>query len=184
MKYFQHIADYDIHPLKAELACSPDLWNQHNARKTAEGSPHAQMDDIWVRFRDPDELTSPEKYNEPHEAVNYPAWDALPAFELIVDDIMARVEADALGGILITRIPPQGKILPHNDRGGWHAEHYNRKVYLPIQANDKCVNHCMDESVAMKAGECWSFNNLLTHSVENNGDSDRITAIICMRVNE
>ena len=34
----------------------------------------------------------------------------------------------------------------------------------------------------MSSGECWTFNNLLTHSVENRGDVDRICLIVSMRV--
>jgi hypothetical protein len=44
------------------------------------------------------------------------------------------------------------------------------------------VNHCEDESIVMQAGEAWMFDNLNIHSVENNGATERITAIICMRV--
>jgi hypothetical protein len=33
----------------------------------------------------------------------------------------------------------------------------------------------------MKPGEAWTFDNLRTHSVENNGDTERVTLIVCAR---
>lgn len=135
-----------------------------------------------MRFRPIAELTSPEKFREPHFAEFYPAWHALPSLQPIVFDLMAKVQAVYLGGILITRISPGGKILPHDDIGSWHAEYHDCKVYVPLQANAQCVNHCLDESVVMQAGQAWIFNNLLTHSVDNDGETNRITAIVCMRL--
>ena len=72
-------------------------------------------------------------------------------------------------------------MLPHDDRGSWHAEWLNTKVYLPIQSNPGCLNICEDDRVSMQEGEAWTFDNLKTHSVENNGDTARVTAILCMR---
>ena len=89
-----------------------------------------------------------------------------------------------LGGILLTKIPPGCQVKPHHDRGRWHAEFYNRKIYIPLKTNDRCVNHCEDESVVMGGGQAWWFDNLVTHSVVNDGDDERITAIICLRTED
>lgn len=181
MKYFQKIATYDVAPVLSELTDHPELWNRHSQRTKAMGSPHAASQDIWLRYRAFEELTSPDKYNEPHEAVFYPAWRDLPSLHDIVADLYVRVDASRLGGLLITRIKAGNKILPHRD-SGWHPEFYNCKVYLPVQANDQCVNYCGDEEMVIKAGDAVSFNNLITHSVDNNGTTDRITLIVCMKV--
>lgn len=89
--------------------------------------------------------------------------------------------ATHLGGVLLTKIPPGGKILPHHDRGTWHAEEMDLKVWLLIEANEGCLNTCENDRVIMRAGEAWTFSNLKVHSVENNGDTDRICLIICLR---
>jgi hypothetical protein len=180
MKYFQKIADYDVSTLVTELDRQPELWN-HDARRTVNPI-FADTSDIWIRYRDPRELTEPRHFAEPHFATFYQAWHALPSLRPIVFDLMHRVGAVYLGGILITKIPPRGAIKPHSDRGGWHAEWMNRKVYVPLRANERCVNKCGDESIIMRVGEAISFDNLVTHSVENNGDSERVTLIVCMRV--
>lgn len=183
MQHFARIARYNTVALREELSSHPDLWNSHRFRTDlGETSPFYETDDIWVRFRPFDELKEPRHFNEPHFAAWYPAWDALPSLHPIVFDLMARTKAVHLGGILITRVSSGGRIKPHHDRGGWHAEFYNCKAYLAIDTNERCATYCEDEIVAMKTGEAWRFNNLVVHGLENDGESDRISAIICMRV--
>lgn len=181
MTAFQLIAeDIDVAPLLAQLEACPELWGQHQGR-SREGSPHYGIPDIWVRYRAWDEITEPAKANEPHFASFYPAWYDLPAIQEIAFRLMTKVRATYLGGILITKIPAGKQVKPHTDKGGWHAHNMPLKIYVPLQSNPDCVNYCGDSSLYMKAGEAWSFDNLLLHSVVNNGAEDRITAIFCFR---
>lgn len=183
MKHFKHIASgIEVAPLLAQIEAHPEIWNVHRNRTGFEGSPFAGSSDAWLRYRDPAELTETKNYKEPHFAVNYPAWDLLPAAQEIVFDLMRLVRGVHLGGVLLTKIPAKWTILPHDDRGSWHAETHNCKIYVPVQANDQCVNYCGDESLVINVGEAVSFDNLVTHSVENRGDTDRITLICCFRV--
>lgn len=71
-------------------------------------------------------------------------------------------------------------MLPHTDKG-WHPEYYNTKIYIPILTNEFVINRCVDETVVMEQGSAWYFNNTVEHEVVNNGDSERITLIICLR---
>jgi len=182
MKYFQQIAaGVEVLPLVIDLYRQPELWNQYSARTGGAGSFEG-TDDIWVRFRDPAELVSRESYNEPHVPVFYPAWHALPHLRPIVFGIMARLEAVQLGGVLITRVPAGSQVAPHDDRGRWHPEFFRTKAYLPLASNDRCYSTCGDERVTMRVGEAWLFDNLETHSTVNEGETDRITLIVSLRV--
>lgn len=182
MAHFRRLAEgIDPTEVLAQLAAQPELWDRNPERtRLVPNSPHRETSDIWVRFRDPAELHEPADYGEPHFAVFYPAWHALPALRPIVFAIMALVKAVYLGGILITRIPSGKCVYPHVDTG-WHPEYLNRKVYVVLQANDSCINWCDDERVIMRAGDAWAFNNLVEHGVINQGDHDRISLIITMR---
>lgn len=173
------IADgIDVAPLLAQLDAHPELWNVHRERKTG---PHTAMSDIWVRYFPRDVLTTSEAYRTQHPFVFYPAWDVLTALHPIVGKLAQIEGAHLLGGILITRIPPGCKIGWHHDRGSWHAEHFDRKIYLPLRANDRCVNFVGEEHAVMVPGEAWFFDNLTDHAVENGGDTERITVIVCLR---
>lgn len=172
--------DIAVAGVLSEVLAHPELWGAHPGR-TREDSPHFGIPDIWVRFRDLAELTSPKAFSEPHLPVFYPAWEALPSLRPIVFNLMRKVEATLLGGILITKIPPGGEVKPHHDRGGWHAEFYNTKIYVPLQSNADCVNTCEGETRAIAAGEAVVFDNLRVHGVVNGGQNNRITLIICTR---
>ena len=182
MEHFTKIrSGLDVAPLRAQIEARPDLWNVNGARISSD-NPFSGTSDQWLRYRAPEDLNGPDDYRQPHFAVNYPSWHALPAAQEIVFDLMRTVRAVHLGGVLLTKIPAGGRIKPHHDRGSWHAEKMNCKIYVPVSANEKCVNYCGGESLVIRPGDAVSFNNLITHSVENNGETDRITLIICMRL--
>lgn len=187
MKHFEKIADgIDVAPLMVELAANPELWDANNLRRTADGTPHSRMSDIWVRYNDvkpyieAQDLTG---FNDLHMPVWYPAFDALPSLKKILFDLMARVQGEMLGGVLITRIPPGEGIAPHTD-SSWHVDYFD-KYYISLQS-EKGANFCCDhDSVVEKlnpsVGECWLFDNHKNHWVENNSNQDRITLIVCIR---
>lgn len=181
MKQFTMVAEnIPVAAINDQLAAHPDLWNE-NAARLGEGGPHEGCSDIWVRYKPKAALTGYRDFDAPHFAEFYPAWYALPALRPVVFGIMALAEATYLGGILITRIPPGGKVKPHADHG-WHAETMNFKVWLPLRASGQCINRCGAEAVVMRPGELWAFDNAVTHSVENNGDTMRDCLIITMKV--
>jgi Aspartyl/Asparaginyl beta-hydroxylase len=187
MKHF-HLIDrgIDTTPLVLALQRQPELWSQKDARTTFDGTSHAETADIWVRFNDPSKSDDLKKLSKEHYPIWLPPYYKLPQIRGIAYGLMARISAAHLGGVLITQIPPGGKVIPHNDKGSWHAEFFNTKVYVPLQTNDRCVNYAGEgnstEQVAMKTGDAWFMNNLVTHSVENDGYDDRITLIVCLRV--
>lgn len=182
MKYFELIDTFDVSALAEQVSQCQDLWDAHNNRTGHD--IFKGTSDIWVRYRNPKELHFPADFAAPHFAVFYPAWYRLPALKPIVHSLMCREHALHLGGIMITKIPPNGRVKPHHDRGGWHAEFYKRKIYVPILTNSYVVNRCEDEIVVMETGEAWYFNNLVEHEVVNTGDTDRITLIVCMNTEE
>tara|TARA_R110000868_G_scaffold143298_1_gene361345 strand:- start:4471 stop:5025 length:555 start_codon:yes stop_codon:yes gene_type:complete len=163
----------------ADLDAAPDIWGVHPERVHDNG-PHAGCQDVWLRYRAKDRLLCGQDYLDPHWAEFYPAWWRLPSLRPVVFWIAGLMEATYLGGMLITRIPPGGQVKPHVD-GGWHALTMNCKVYLPLRANDGCINRCGDEAAVMRPGELWTFCNQVVHSVENNGDTPRETLIVSMK---
>jgi Aspartyl/Asparaginyl beta-hydroxylase len=187
MRHFELIATgVDVSGVLAELEAAPHLWNAHRRRKDADGTPHAGMDDIWVRYNDCTHAQATDDwtgFNDAHVPVWYPAWDALPNLKPIVFGLMARVEGEMIGGVLITRIPPGGRIDPHTD-AGWHVEYYD-KFYLSLQsapgAKFGCDHDGVIEELDPKPGEIWLFDNRKMHWVQNDSTEDRVTLIVCIR---
>ena len=169
-------------PTLLQLQDNPQLWDSYQVRGRDEtASPHEGVSDIWVRYRDRAELTSPAAYLEPHFPVWWPAWGLLPALRPIVFGIAARCEATAIGGVFLTRIVPGGQVKPHDDAYSWHARFYACKVFVPLAGNGRCINRSVDEEIVMGIGQAWTYDNLVEHSVRNEGENDRICLIVSLR---
>jgi len=175
MRNFLQIAGgVDVMPLLHALACQPELWNQNGLRREYPDSPHAVVDDIWLRFQ-PVGLPV-DQVMDAHESVNYPAWAALPQAQDIVFAVMQRVRGVRLGRVIITRLPVGATIAAHCDSGD-HAEYFER-YQVCLQATAGNVFRCDNERIGMQAGDVWWFNNQLEHEVINNGSDDRLVMII------
>lgn len=177
-------AGLEVGPLLAQIGAYPDLWNGHRERTTREATAHAGADDLWIRYFARESLREPADYNRPGECVFYPAWDKLTLLQPVVWGLVQTLRALSLGGILLTRLPPGGRIARHADGVAWHARHYNRKAYVVLAANARCVVECDGEEQVYRPGEIFLLDNLRPHSMENGGTTDRITLIVCMRVEE
>ncbi len=180
MRNFHRIATgVNTAAILAELHRQPSLWNDYDVRKTFPGTPHAAMDDVWVRGRARHELTDVAAHKGAFTSVFWPTWHVLPSLRPIVFSMMAQAQAVHLGAVLITRLPPGAAILPHVDTDSWHAQHFNAKWHLTLAGQS--MSRCGGEVVTMQAGDVWTFPNDIEHSVENSGPEDRIVLIVAMR---
>jgi len=185
VRHFLKICDgIDVSMLRNQLDVQPELWNVHSSRMQRPGTPFRGTDDIWVRYNDlakamPDFVG----FNDEHVPVWYPAWNALPALRPIIFNLMARVQGEMLGGVLITRVPAGSEIKPHVDHG-WHVEQY-RKFYISIEsepgADFVCEHGGVKETLNPKPGSCWLFDNRKLHWVVNRSGKARVTLIVCVR---
>jgi quercetin dioxygenase-like cupin family protein len=180
LRNFLKIAEgVDVMPLLSALARSPELWNQNLLRTTHQSSPHTQVDDIWLRFNDLktyEETADPAHVMDQHESINYPAFYALPQARALIFALMARVEGERLGRCIITKLKPGAVIDPHVDSGD-HAAYFER-YHIVLQSLPGSVFHAGGETVQMRVGEVWWFDNSSMHSVINNSADDRIHLIV------
>lgn len=189
MRHFVKVAEkVNVSPLVEQINSHPELWNAHGLRKERNGSPHTQMSDIWVRYNDIARLDpeNPRAFNNEHVPVWYPAWDVLTELRPIVFNLMANVQGEMIGGVLITRIPTGGGIAPHVD-DGWHVNTFD-KFYLSLKsaprANFVCDHDGTTEVLNPRVGDIWRFDNRKRHWVENFSGADRITCIICIKTDK
>lgn len=178
MRFVQLASGIDTTPVLLDLLRNADLWDRNPMRRTYEGSPHGQMVDIAVRYM-PEDMVTLEARRSEHRNIFWPAWHALPSLRPMVFALMTRVQAVELGSILITKLPPGGEILPHSDAGSWAPEYYTTKAHVTLAG--QAVTTCEGEQCLQRQGECWTFDNLLMHSIKNVGENDRICCIVSMR---
>ena len=166
----------NVMPLALQLRRNPQLWNQRRERTEREDSPHQGVDDIWVRYGG----ASYEESQEPHESVWLEPASVLPEAKSHSRAIMNLVGGHALGGILITRIPPSGQVLPHKDLG-WHALNYD-KFALQIASHQQQAFCYSDGQHVTAPGDVYWFNNQAEHWVINDSPVERITLIVCVKL--
>jgi len=173
MRYFYRLADgLRVLPMMAAIARQPELWNADNCRREFENTPHMSADDILLRFgsKDGDSL----------EAMDTPAMAKVFGAKEEVLNIMRVVSGVRLGRVLITRLEPGKKILPHADTQGEYAKYYTR-YHMVLQGFPGSLFTCGDETVCMQTGELWWFSAHDEHSVINNSKDDRVHMLIDVR---
>lgn len=172
----------DVFQLQRELLENLDEFDKYDYRRTFPNSPHAQMNDIWVRYNDIkpfEEKGSLVGFEAEHDSIWYPVIDKLPSLKKVVFDLMHIVDGERLGGILITKLPAGGHIARHTD-AGWHAQYYD-KFYVPILNHKGSIFGFDDGIIEPQLGEAWWFDNSNPHWVDNKSDCDRIAMIVCIR---
>ena len=180
---------FDTAPLLAALQRQPELFNVYGERRRQVGdikSPHREVEDIWLRHNDRRPFESGERpwseFNDPHDAVWYPAHDKLPEARPLIFDVMRAVEGEHLGGILITKLAPGRSIEPHTDHG-WHAEAHE-KFMLHLQCDEGAVFGFPSGVMQAAAGQLWWFRNDEPHWIANKSQRDRVVMIISIRRQE
>ncbi len=186
MRNFMLVATgVDVRPLMLAINNSPELWNENKWRTTYAGTPHADVDDIWIRYSGQDATENP---NDVSKVVNdtrpiwYPAFRELPQCRPLVFDLMRLVEGFELCRVLISRIKPGGRILPHSDATGAYTDQDDgRRFHIVLQGLPGSIFRAGNEQVQMLTGQVWTFDHLQEHEVINNSADDRIHLLVDIR---
>lgn len=183
MRCFQLLAvNAPVQPLLHAISRQPELWNQERVRTSFDQSPHAQVDDILIRFQDIEKhraLDNHWQMIDEHETIWQPAAAMLPQCRPLIFDLMHKVEGERLGRVLITRLAPGAVIAPHVD-GAAHAAYYDR-YHITLHNMEGSTFKCGDEEVHMQTGSVWWFDNSQEHSVVNESLDYRLTLIVDIR---
>lgn len=169
------LGNCDPTAMLTELMGAKHLFAEHPERTMNPSSPHYGTKDIWVRYSD----TLPAPRDEPHVSVWYPGADLLPVCVDACGKLFAHVGGKELGGVLITAVPPGGRIKPHIDRG-WHAEYYDKYAIQLLAHRDSYFGYD-DGEFHTQSGDIFTFKNDVLHWVENPTDLIRMTLIVCLR---
>ncbi len=178
MRNFRLIAtNVDVLPLAFSLHRNEALWNADRFRTEYPGTPHSDVDDVLIRFSDPEQCNTVSTVIGDDKPIWHPAAYILP-WQAPVLDLMRRMGAYQLDRLLITRLRPGARIAPHADDQGDYVNAPDRaRFHIAIQGLPGSLYHNGDETVCMLSGSVWTFNPLLIHSIENNSADDRITLI-------
>lgn len=183
MRQFHRIAqNIDVLPLLHSIQRKPFLWNQNRFRTTFPNTPHVDVDDIMLRFSDTEKCTTTDNVIGDEFPVFHMAWFHLPEVKPIILDLMRWTKAYQLDRVLISRVRPGGRILPHADNDGSYVNTDDRARYhVVLQGLPGSLYTTGNETVQMLTGEVWWFNAHEIHHIENNSADDRIHLLVDVR---
>lgn len=189
MKNFQQIAhSMDVLPLLLAIKRRPGLWKEDTYLRDYPQGPFAQIESIMLRFPEKGVFETEaalanhlSRYDQ-HESIDHPAYSCLPEARPLVMGLMARVDGERLGRVMINKIAPGGCIFPHADTEA-HAAYYSR-FHLVLQSQPGVSFRAGDETVFMPTGTIWWFDNSAEHEVINNSADDRIHVICDIRTSK
>lgn len=183
MNFYRLAEGVDVVPLMHAVARQPDLWNQNRFRTTFPNTPHGDVDDIWLRFSDPAKCSTVGTVIGDDNPIWHSAANRLPQAKPIILDLMRRVDAYELGRVLITKLKPGGRILPHADVHGSYVNTNDRfRYHVVLQGLPGSLYRTGDETVCMRTGEVWWFNPTIEHEILNNSVDDRVHLLVDVRI--
>lgn len=157
------------------LDAFPGEWRVCKLRQETAGSPHVDTESIILRG--PVSLTDHNIVFNDLLSINYPCNPALKAVvNALVQEVLDHVgNFSALGRVMLVKLKPGGRILPHCDEGEYARRH--SRYHVVIKADD-CLFRCGDESVTLNPGCMYWIYQILEHEVINHAATDRINLII------
>ena len=176
MKNFLFLGTADITALASQIFSNPNLWRADTYLRDYPQGPFGNTETIFLRFPPASVTELEQSKKDPHECVWMDGAIHLPAARPIVLWLLARVEGERIGRVMINKLKPGGRIFPHADTPE-HANYWDR-YHVAIQSAAGSNFRCGDETVSMAPGSVWWFQNAIEHEVINNSAMDRIHLIV------
>lgn len=161
------------------------IWKEDTYLRDYAQGPFGDCESIILRFpprtvHETEEALAAHLANfDQHENVDQPVFKLLTEARPLIFGIMAHVQGERLGRVIINKIRPGGRIYPHGDTPV-HAEYWNR-YHVVLKSSPGVAFRAGGEQVYMATGEAWWFNNIEEHEVINNSADDRIHMVIDIR---
>ena len=174
MSHFARIAEgVDTEPLLAELDVAPEMWYADTSRQR---KVRCQRNTLNIFLRAPKKPLPPgaKNANDVHEsrlmraAAKFPC--ALAFCENIADEWGA-----ALGRATLVALLPKSRVHPHIDTGAYYR--IRDRLHLVLRSPEGSPLSAEAETVVMREGELWAFNNKVRHWAENPSQEPRVHLI-------
>lgn len=170
------------------LEKSHGVWKADTYLRDYPQGPFANTESIILRFparsvHETEEALEEHLENfDQHENIDQPVFKSLPEARSLIFNLMAAVEGERLGRVMINKLIPGGSIFPHADTPV-HACYWDR-FHVVLQSGPGATLRCGDETIHMETGSIWWFNNRLEHEAINAGADDRIHLVIDIRTSK
>ncbi len=174
MDHFRKIEeDIDVNPILVEVRSRPDMWSADTSRQR---KVKCQRHTLNIFLRSPKKPLPPgaKNANDVHESRLTRAASLYPkALQFCID------VSDSLDGVLgratLVTLLPKCRVYPHIDMGDYYR--IRDRFHLVLKSASGSPLRAGEETVVMREGELWVFNNRVRHSAENLSDEPRVHLI-------
>lgn len=169
LKFDSKLLREDLRGLEA------DDWIDHFVKQNYDGN--------WsvLPLRAPTTATHPVMmiYSDPTctEFTDTPFLLRSPYFRSVLKSFKCPLQA-----VRLMKLSPGSRIKEHTDHE-LAAESGFARLHIPVVTNDEVDFRLNGTRVILNEGECWYLRLSDSHSVENNGASDRVHLVIDTEVN-
>lgn len=179
MNNFQAVGTVNPVPLMQQIIRAPHLWREDTYLRDYPQGPFGDTETIFLRFP-PASVTELERsQRDQHECVWMDGWLHLPAARPLIFGLLAQVEGERLGRVMINKLRPGGRVYAHADTPV-HSTYWDRYHFV-LQSGPGCNFRCGDETITMQQNGVYWFQNIHEHEVVNNSADDRIHLIADIR---
>lgn len=163
----------DVLPLLEELQRLPNPWDQHTGRQN-KIKVQREACSIPLRGIVKSKIMGRKRFDV-HESRFTTLSRQFPEAMAFIQDFAVETDGEISRAKLVN-LPPGNRVYSHIDRGDYYKIR-NRYHLILSTGPDGSYLKAGDESVRMKAGELWWFNNKAPHESHNDSTQDRIHLI-------
>jgi len=177
MKHFRLIRDrIDVAPYLAEIASVEGAWELNLGRKN-KIKVQREADAIPIRGMQKS-MAKGREARESHESRFTNTSEHSPKIRELLCAIAAELDSE-LSRARVVKLPPGGKVYPHIDRGEYYRA--RDRYHLVFKTSPGNTLSCGGETLHMREGELWWFDNQQEHAAENASQEDRIHFIFDLK---
>ena len=173
MANFVKIADIDTGPLSVELQAASEMWHQDTSRqRKVRCQRHTH--NIFLRAAKKPLPPNAKNANDVHESRIVRAAARFPRTLACCERIARGLEAE-LGRATLVALLPKMMVYPHVDTGAYYR--IRDRYHLVLRSREGSPLTAGDDTVTMREGELWVFNNKTKHWANNPSSEPRIHLI-------
>ena len=174
MRHFTRIAEFvDVSPFLAELDAAPQMWSADTSRQR---KVRCQRNTQNIFLRAPRKPLPPgaKNANDVHESRIAPAAERFPRTLAFCERIADALES-TLGRATLVALLPSAVVYPHVDAGAYYR--IRDRLHLVLKSLQGSPLTAGGETVVMREGELWAFDNKARHRAENPSPEPRVHLI-------
>ena len=174
MLRFTKLAEHvNVVPFLEELDAAPEMWSVFTSRqRKLPCQRHTQS--IFLRAPKNPLPPGATNANDVHESWVTPAARKFPRALAFCKRIARELEA-TLGRASLVALLPKCQVYPHVDVGAYYR--VRDRLHLVLKSSQGSPLSAGDETVVMRPGELWAFDNKARHWANNPSPETRVHLI-------